>query len=639
MVKIENVLRCTLGLLILLALRSACAERVETVLKGGWTCDGEAVEIPHTWNAFDAADGLGVPEGYDPKLLDSSGSPSYLRKRAVYARSLPNSRAGRRYFLRCLGASIKAEVRVNGIEIGRHAGPFTAFAFEITTALNSTDNRVEIAVDNRFDPDVQAIHADFSTYGGLYRDVVLIETDPVCIDPVTDGARGVRIEADPETGRVRAFVSVLGGTNEVQEFFFPSPVRWSPENPKLYELDVHIAQNGSTDSIRESFGFRTVEFRADGFYLNGVRRKIRGVNRHQDRAGKGWAVSALDEEEDIRWIKRMGADGLRTCHYPQSWHIYDLCDREGLLVWTELPNVDGLTFTEAFRSNNYVTAREMVAQNRNHPCIFAWGVFNELYNMKMPKGSAEPEMVLLRGFLKELDSSRVTVAATWNDKLMELNAIPDQIGFNLYPGWYAERPEQMKERIARALERNGRKICAVSEYGAGASITQHADALVHNLPAGPFHSEEYQAYVHSANYRAIAADDRVWGSFVWAMFDLGSDLRRESDNLGINTKGIVTFDRNTPKDAFWFYKANWNPEPLLHLVGMRMASTTNATATVLTFANVGAVTLSVCGRDVGTQEPNEVKTVLWRDVPLRMGPNRVVVRSGDLVREAVWTRK
>ena len=629
-------LRMTVAALALAG--AAFAGRVETALRDGWTCDGEPVAVPHTWNAADAADGLGVPTNFNPKVLDSSGADSYLRKRAVYARSLPDPRPGRRYFVRSLGASIKAEASVNGVPVGRHVGAFTAFAFEITPALKPTGNRLEIAVDSRFDPDVQPIHADFSTFGGLYRDVVLIETDPVCIDPVTDGAQGVRIDADAATGRVTAYVSVLGGTNEVQTFDFPDRELWSPEHPKLYELDIRVCQNGSTDSLRQSFGFRTAEFRADGFYLNGVKRRIRGVNRHQDREGKGWAVSAADEEEDVAWIRRMGADGLRTSHYPQSPHIYDLCDREGVLVWTELPNVDGLTYTEAFRTNNFTAAREMVAQLRNHPCVFAWGVFNEIYNMTMPAGSAEPDMIALRDHLKRLDPSRETVAATWNDTLRDINAVPDQLGFNLYPGWYGEKPEQMKERISRALERNGRRICAVSEYGAGASLSQHGDALSQNLPAGQYHPEEYQAYVHAGNYRAIAADDRVWGSFVWTMFDLAADLRTESDRHGLNTKGIVSYDRRTPKDAFWFYKANWNPEPLLHLVGTRMTSTTNATATVLAFSNVGAVTLAVNGRTVGEEEPNEVRTVLWRGVPLEKGKNEIRVSAGGLVRRAKWRR-
>ena len=613
--------------------------RTVTVLDGGWTADGAPVAVPHTWNALDASDGEGRAENW-AQVGYSSGALSYERKTVVYRRALPDAKPGRRYFVRCGGASIRAEVKVNGVTVGSHVGAFTAFCHEATAAMKPSGNTLEIAVDNGFDPDVQPIHADFSVYGGLYRVPELIETAAVCIDPVTDGARGVRIDADPATGRVTAYVSVLGGTNEVQRFRFPNPRLWSPESPNLYTLRVTVRQKGCEDSLDVRFGFRMVEFRKDGFYLNGVKRRLRGVCRHQDRAGRGWGRSREDETEDIRWIKLMGADAVRTSHYPQSEAFYDLCDENGILVWTEVPNVNGLTFTEKARENELREAREMVQQNRNHPCIFTWGIFNELYNMPM-KESPEPRMVALRDYVKSLDPSRSVTAASNSIRRKELNAISDIIGFNLYPGWYGESADKMGEIIDKAFKLNpSRTTVAISEYGGGCSFGQHADAKARPPRSdSPFHPEEYHAYLHWGNYGGISRDPRIWGSFVWVMFDLASDARREGAVFGMNDKGMVTWDRMNAKDAFYFYKANWNPSPELHLVGSRMTQTAQDKGTVMAFSNVGRVALYLNGKLYGEKDPDDVKTVVWENVPFRMGLNEIEVRAGTFRKCARWTRR
>ena len=597
---------------------------------GGWLADGEPVTLPHTWNAADAADGEDVPDDWRTAGY-SSGSTSYLRKAVAYCRALPDPRPGKRYFLRCGGASITATVKVNGREVGRHVGSFTGFCFELTEALKPSGNELEILVDNRFDPDVQPIHADFSVYGGLYRVPELLERDAVCIDP----RRNPVVTADPATGHVTVKVPVAGGEDVTQSFDFPDPVLWSPEHPRLYPVTVRVGADERTIHV----GFRTVEFRTDGFYLNGTKRRLRGVCRHQDREGKGWGVSAADEAEDVRWMKRMGADAVRTSHYPQSEAFYDLCDREGLLVWTELPNVNGLTFTPEAEENERMMAREMVGQHRNHPCVFAWGIFNELYNKPM-SADPEPRMAALRDYVKGLDPTRPVVAASNAPGRRTLNAIPEQLGFNLYPGWYGAAADRMGETIDEAFRLNpGRTAFAVSEYGGGGCVSQHADAKARPARAdAPFHPEEYQAYLHWGNYRAIVRDPRVWGSFLWVMFDLGSDARREGARFGLNDKGLVTWDRSTAKDAYFLYKANWNPEPMLHLVGERMTSLTNAAATVMAFSNVGEVELRVNGETVGRKTPDEVRTARWDAVPLRDGDNEIEVRAGNFRRTAHWRR-
>ena len=480
-----------------------------------WTLDGGRVRVPHTWNAADATDGKDVDvrkSGHD-----SVSSESYARKEGAYVRALPDPKPGVRSFVICEGVSSVAEVRINGKTVGCHQGAFTSFGFEITSALKPKGNVLEILADNTLNPDVPPISGDFNLYGGVYRDVWLVEAEMPCMDPL----REVRIAADAKTGHVVATVPVLDGSDVRQEFDFPSPTLWCPENPKLYDVTVKIGEDART----VPFGFRTVAFKDGRFFLNGVERRIRGVCRHQDRAGKGWAVSAADEEEDVKWIKGMGADGVRTSHYPQSRRFYDLCDRYGLIVWTELPNVDGVTFSPAFRGNLFACAREMVEQLGNHPSICMWGLFNELYNsFPMPEGKAEALMREANDLFHALDPSRPTVAASNDPRRRELNAIPDALGLNLYPLWYDIKglyDGGMKATVRRSVQMNSRQAVCVSEYGGSGCIDQHDDPLMRPESGGRFHPEEYQAWMHSRLYNDLKGDPRVWGSFLWQMFDCG----------------------------------------------------------------------------------------------------------------------
>lgn len=625
---------------------------------GGWTADGEPVVVPHTWNGVDGADG-----GVDPSnSFTACSAQSYERKVVTYRRNLPPPSRGRRQFIRFDGVSIKAVVRVNGIEAGRHVGAFTAFCFEITKLLKPSGNILEVVVDNRYDPDVPPIVGDFTMYGGIYRDVSLIETDPVCIDPTVDGGPGVSIDADG-SGRisVRTFVSgaddasvtheICGRVYRTGEFTVPDVVRWSPEMPCTYLLKTTVEKGAWSDSVSQIVGFRDVEFRADGLYLNGTKRKIRGVCRHQDREGKGWAVSAVDENEDMAWITKMGADGVRSAHYPQSRHWYDLCDVNGVMAWCEVPFVNEIEFTHAFRSNMTVVAREMLAQNRNHPSIVCWGLFNEIYSgSKKNRGSMEIPLSEVCGEIKASDRSRSIVAASNQLGMKCLNAIPDMVAFNIYPGWYDAvldgiawysgglKPGdgQMSELVGRICKANGLRSVGIGEYGAGAVKGIRGDLFCE--PDGAFHSysEEYQVGVHIENYRAILRDSRVWGAFIWELFDSGSDNRRESVRHGINNKGLVAFDHHTPKSAFWFYKANWNPEPMLYLVGCDRTEQPSRIAQVCGFCNDGEVTLTVNGRFVGVKRPDCVNVVLWQGIPLAEGVNDIRLSCGSLMSSATW---
>ena len=537
------------------------AERTVRSLAGeGWTFDGKPVRVPHSWCA-------GQPEcGFE-------------RRVGVYRRTLPDPTPGRRQFLRFEGVSIKAKVRVNGHEVGRHAGPVTPFTFEITSALNSSGNTLEVEADNREDRNVLPISGDFGVMGGIYRDCWLIESP---CDAVFDGG------------------------------FFADEIAPPPSRTN-------------------------VQFRADGLYIDGRRTVLRGVNYHQD-GPNGWVLDPGQEERDLRLIKQMGANAVRTCHYPRSAHFYDLCDKLGLYVWTELPLVWEVNPTKEYRANALATAREMVLAHRHHPCIIAWGVYNELNwprfyswvgKVEPTPAAAENEVVAAAAqLIRELDPTRPTTGASNNRDARELNALTDQVGFNTYPGWYGGRASMLGEWVAEFCRRNNRRVIAISEYGAGGCIDQHRNPHPRNFhpePTGKFHPEDYQARVHEDGLRSInATTNLLWGAFVWQMFDTYSTLFAEGSRDGINDKGLVTRDRRTCKDAYYFYKANWNPEPMLHLCGKRMTVTDKSAIDVFGYCNCAdLVTLHVNGAAVGQQRPDAVRTVKWTKVALKPGLNTI----------------
>lgn len=520
------------------------------VLSGGWTADGISVEVPHTWNAVDAADGAAKRYGH---AGESVRSDSYLRKRVVYRRALPDG-DGQKAFVRVNGASQTAVVSVNGCALFTHRGAFTPFVVDVTAAMKPTGNVLEIAVDNFVNPDIPPVHADFSLFGGLYRSVEFF----------------------------RGSVPVLPPTKP-----WPLPER------------------------------------------------IRGVNRHQDFAGKGWAISSEDEARDVALMKEMGVNLVRTAHYPTSDNFYSLCDRAGIAVISEASAVDFVTDSAAFRTNYLNEIREMVAAFAHHPCIVAWGLFNE---MASDEKVAAPIIAEGAKLLRALDPSRPVygVADIWNVGKRELQANVDLLGFNLYPGWYAGSATDIVENVDRCFAQSGCQTGFIAEYGAGGSPRHHD--LSGERPGASyvrFHPEEYQALVHEIEYRAIQADARLRGGIVWCFADFASDVRNEGDAPGINDKGLVTYDRGTKKDTFYFYQANWTQTPVLHVVGSRAETVALDVADLRVYSNVGDVSLSVNGRDFGMRAVDDVKVAVFKDVRFNPGENTVVVRAGT--RETRWT--
>ena len=633
-----RVLRGAMFALAVVVASVAYAGRIETCLDGnGWTLDGLPVLVPDCWNKIDGADGRVADGAW--KTSRSACSESYARRRGTYRCELPGAKPSRRYFIRCEGAGQTAAVRVNGAEIGRHAGAFTAFCFEATAAMTPGANILEIEVSNEIDPSIPPLDGDFNVCGGLYRSVWLLETDPVCIDPTRLGACGVRVFPSMD-GTVRVEADISGASDATLDWEpkkVADPVAWTPETPAVYRVRVTVEKDGFSDTVVQPFGFRTAEIRADGFYLNGVKRKVRGVNRHQEVEGEAWAMTDAQHLRDMRLVKAMGADAVRLCHYPQSGGVLDVCDALGIMVWAEIPVVNRIGGA-AFRERARQMLREMIAQQRNHPSVCWWGCWNELYNgvkgADAPAaGDWEAESAALAALAAELDPSRPVVAATCFPRRADLNASIPNACLNIYPGWYKDAT--MADCISGYFAANpSATTLALSEYGAGASIHQHENPPRRHKPSGPFHPEEWQTRVHVAAYRDILADARVWGSFVWAMFDFAADARREGDRAGINDKGLVTRDRVVPKDAYFFYKANWNAQPMLHLCGRRMRATSASAVDVVAFSNAGDVSLEVNGAPAGAKTPDSVKCAVFENVALAPGENTIAVRAGGM--EEVW---
>lgn len=620
---------------LMILVNAASGARSDMLLENGWFCDGEAIAIPHTWNATDSADGSPVGDP-PPERGMSIAASSYLHKIARYERVLPRPSPNRRQFLRFEGVSRRATVYINGKRAGEHVGAFTAFTIEATGYLNKEgENRLEVIADNLWDSDIAPLSADYSLMGGIYRPVHWIETPQRCIDLVTDGADGITLLPDCEYGSVIATIRMIDGEEIVRTYKIENHKLWTPEEPVLYPLRIAVGEGEEEDSVEMKFGFRKVEFREDGFYLNGVKRKLRGVNRHQDAGERGWAASTADERRDMELIKDIGADAVRLAHYPQSPNIFRLCDELGFLVWCEAPAINWLSPTKRFKENLLQQVREMVAQNRNRPSIFAWSIYNEIYNdipderISAREGWMEAILKELKEEMKRLDPERPVVAASDRRHRALLNALPDALAFNTYPLWYTG--DTMEKVLDDWFTDSARPILAISEYGAGGNPFEHIDTFPREKahPESRFHPEEVQVRLHSDDYRAIKRDARLWGSFVWAMFDFAADARREGASDGINDKGLITRDRRTLKDAFYFYKANWSAESVLHIAAARQTETQSAAIDVMGFSNAGEVELIHNGKSLGKRAPDDVCIVEWHNVALEKGKNTLTLIAID----------
>ena len=615
------------------------------------------VDLPHTWNAQDAL----------------SGKIDYKRGIGNYEKNLfirPEWK-GKRLFIRFEGVNNIADVFINRRHIGEHRGGYGAFIFEITGKVEyGKENSILVRVNNGEQLDIMPLVGDFNFYGGIYRDVHLLITDETCISPLDYASPGVRLIQDSVSHRyakVRAIVDLSNGSsgnqevelnvrlldgqrvvkegtknvnlsgNEVMQqeltFEIDQPHLWNGrQDPFLYQAEVTLFRNGQmVDRVTQPLGLRFYRIDPDkGFFLNGKHLPLQGVCRHQDRSEVGNALRPQHHEEDVALMLEMGVNAVRLAHYPQATYFYDLMDKNGIIVWAEIPfvgpggyNDKGFVDLPAFRANGKEQLKELIRQHYNHPSICVWGLFNELTEL----GENPVEYIKkLNVLAHQEDTTRPTTSAS--NQMGDLNFITDAIAWNRYDGWYGGTPADLGKWLDR-MHKDHPKICiAISEYGAGASIYHQQDSLVKTVPTSWWHPENWQTYYHIENWKTISSRPYVWGSFVWNMFDFGAAHRTEGDRPGINDKGLVTFDRKVRKDAFYFYKANWNrEEPMLYLTGKRNTVRTQRLQTITAFTNQAGAELFVNGKSYGKTTPDSYAILEWKNVELQPGENEIKVVS------------
>ena len=615
------------------------------------------VDLPHTWNAQDAL----------------SGKIDYKRGIGNYEKNLfirPEWK-GKRLFIRFEGVNNIADVFINRRHIGEHRGGYGAFIFEITGKVEyGKENSILVRVNNGEQLDIMPLVGDFNFYGGIYRDVHLLITDETCISPLDYASPGVRLIQDSVSHRyakVRAIVDLSNGSsgnqevelnvrlldgqrvvkegtknvnlsgNEVMQqeltFEIDQPHLWNGrQDPFLYQAEVTLFRNGQmVDRVTQPLGLRFYRIDPDkGFFLNGKHLPLKGVCRHQDRSEVGNALRPQHHEEDVALMLEMGVNAVRLAHYPQATYFYDLMDKNGIIVWAEIPfvgpggyNDKGFVDLPAFRANGKEQLKELIRQHYNHPSICVWGLFNELTEL----GDNPVEYIKkLNVLAHQEDTTRPTTSAS--NQMGDLNFITDAIAWNRYDGWYGGTPADLGKWLDR-MHKDHPEICiAISEYGAGASIYHQQDSLVKTVPTSWWHPENWQTYYHIENWKTISSRPYVWGSFVWNMFDFGAAHRTEGDRPGINDKGLVTFDRKVRKDAFYFYKANWNrEEPMLYLTGKRNTVRTQRLQTITAFTNLSGAELFVNGKSYGKAIPDSYAILEWKNVELEPGENEIKVVS------------
>ena len=632
--------------------------------------DWTVIVLPHNWGWEQAQKGKAYYRG-----------PGWYRRPL----NIGAPKAGKRYFLRFEAAGTVADVYLNGTHLGQHRGAFGAFCVEITKHLSYTGtNLLAVRASNASEPDVAPLSGDFSVFGGLYRPVHLIITGEICFALTDHASTGVAwhqtsVSDERAVLDVTAQISnalardedltlaalVYSDSGEcvanVQQLIrvvpevtapfqvrvvVPQPRLWNGrKDPYLYRavLRVHPKDDSWYDAVEQPLGLRS--YRVDperGFFLNGKPYNLHGVNRHQDRPDKGWAISEADQHEDIQLIKELGCTAIRCAHYQHSDYFYSLCDTAGILVWAELPMVNEIGTASQFAESTRDQLLDLIRQNINHPSIFVWSLFNELW-----PGRPDPHRLLqdLKIVAEGEDPVRPTIGATATEHLPQMNKIPDLLGWNIYPGWYPGWGP--KDEFGSVLDR-GKTISrsggfCVSEYGAGANVEHHEQNPRQPRTDGQWHPEEWQALVHESAWDAMASRPFIWGTFVWNMFDFISDSRNEGEIPGRNTKGLVTFDRKTRKDAFYFYRVQWSDEPTLYITSRRFTERTQRVTDVKIYSNASEVEILINGSSQGKQAAGPYGVFLWHNVELQSGANTILAlaqhKGWTLRDECVWTLK
>lgn len=677
----------------------------------------ENVTLPHTWNAKDGSDGgnsYAKGDGWYRKQLEI---PASFDNTKIYLEFEGVNSETKLY----VDGTLVPFEKGDGTVTDSHRGGYTKFRYDITdVVIPGSTHLIAVSADNTINPEIAPIAGDWTFFGGIYREVWLVSVPEVHIDMMNYGSNSVfvtpkkvndttwtvevktviandsrddmtvsvnTVMREPETFLVSEYVpesltpfdeDTMYGTqiiNSASEnitvpgrskvtysktFTVTNPRLWNGlEDPYRYQFDVTVTDGTYTDKVSEYAGFRTIAVDADeGFFLNGEYVALRGVSRHQDRKGLGWAITEKEHDEDFGMIYEIGANAIRLAHYPHDQYFYDLCDRYGIVTWAEVPFITDIGGTgeygafDATREKHVQNVKEqiveMIRSNYNRPAISFWGLQNELrpdYDSILQKLIPE-----LDALAKQEDPSRITTFASYHDTAYNWKA--DTLSWNYYPGWYGYHPSEFTDWYKKYHERYPDVPIGISEFGAGGGIRYHTDEdpVINARPESfgdKIHPEEYQTYVHREIARQLNSDELkfLWGAFIWNMFDFASDNRDEGDYNGINDKGLVTYGRLVKKDSFYVYKALWSKDPFVHIDESRFTVRELEKIPVRITSNCESVRIKVNGVDFGEPIQNDgVGQFLFEKVPLNVGVNTVEAiatdKDGNTYTETVtWTRE
>ena len=611
-----------------------------TKIMKGWEFTGPdgtttTVDLPHTWNARDGQDG-----GND-----------YWRGTCIYRTRFAAPQfntASQQVWIQFDGVNASAHVVLNGSPVCNHDGGYSTFRANITELLRD-ENELTVEVDNSKNDRVYPQKADFTFYGGIYRDVSLMVVSKnhftldyfggpgIRITPTVQGADASVQVTTWHDGEGEVSIELLdaagntvatGKGSDITLTIFNAHLWNGVKDPYLYSCKARLVVNGTVeDETTTRFGVRS--FKVDpkkGFFLNGKSYPLHGVSRHQDRKGLGNAITREMHDEDMALIKEIGANTIRLAHYQHDQYFYDLCDEVGMVVWAEIPYIS--EHMPNGRENTISQMKELIIQNYNHPCIVCWGVSNEITISTKDKKDMLDNHRQLNDLCHEMDKTRLTTLACYAmcGPFNRSAHITDMVSWNLYLGWY------VPGFILNDLWMGFFHLCfpnrpfGYSEYGAEGMPNLHS-----THPHRGDHTEEYQAKYHEYMLRCFKRHPWMWATHVWNMFDFAADARDQGGEPGMNHKGLVTFDRKTKKDSFYLYKAWWSDEAFVHICSKRFVERTGSTATVKVYSNQSTVALYVNGNKVGEQTGEHVFTF---KVPLN-GELHIQAVAGDRTDESV----
>ena len=581
----------------------------------------EKVTLPHTWNNLDGQDG-----GND-----------YYRGKCTYRKTIlkKDLPLGEEHYLEINGANLSSVVYLNGEKLKSHDGGYSTYRVRLKDLRD--ENILEVTVDNSPSDRVYPQTADFTFYGGLYRDVRLISlpsshfslenlgTPGIKATPDVKGTLDVEVEVDGDYDSILYTLLDREGKVVTEEnsretkvtLSVSSPHLWNGrKDPYLYYIKAELLKGEERlDEVGSEIGFRS--FRIDperGFILNGEEYPLRGVSRHQDRKDKGNAISKEDHEEDMALIMEVGANTIRLAHYQHDQYFYHLCDKNGIVVWAEIPYIS--QHMSQGRENTISQMKELITQNYNHPSIVVWGLSNEI-TMGDPK---DPDMLenhrILNDLCHTMDKTRLTTSAMLTvcgiDE--EIVHISDVVSYNHYFGWYGGEVSMNGPWFDAFHKKYPNKPIGCSEYGCEA-LNWHT-----SRPMQGDYTEEYQAYYHEEMIKQFFSRKYLWATHVWNMFDFGADARAEGGENGQNHKGLVTIDRKYKKDAFYAYKAWLSEEKFIHIASKRYVDRTEDITNVTVYSNLPEITLFLNGEKFETktaedhffkfQVPNKGRTII-----------------------------